>query len=238
MACAAVAHADVINVSEPAASPGFLSGWTTGNGADVIGSGVLSGNVNLIGGIAYGSGAAGADVLLDKASGSLGSAAGSTSMYYTSGIDGMYLLGQGHGILAVMLGNGISIVGNNGGVTVHQGSTGGQTGGGWYPSGGGGSYGPGPGTGSNSCGSTGSSAGGSTGVSTGGSLDLSAGGTTGTGGGANSGGLDGGSGQGDLVLPPVKASPAATVAVPEPSTVALMLAGMLGAGALKRRRQR
>lgn len=39
-----------------AAQSGFLSGWTGGNGADVVGSGVLANGVSLVGGAAFGSG--------------------------------------------------------------------------------------------------------------------------------------------------------------------------------------
>jgi hypothetical protein len=119
-ASACAAHADVIPSTTAGAQSSFLSGWTTGDGTNVMSSGVLSNNVNLIGGVAYGSSAS-ADALLGKASSSLGSAGGATKLFYTKGVEGMYLLGAGHGVLAAMIGNGVSVVGSNGGVLVTPG---------------------------------------------------------------------------------------------------------------------
>jgi hypothetical protein len=185
MASAGIAHAGMISSNTSSHAAAFLSGWTTGNGTSVIGSGVLSNNVNLIGGIAYGGsgGQAGslADALLGKASGTLGSAAASTKLYYTKGIEGMYLLGAGHGVLAAMLGNGVSVVGSNDGVLVSQGSTAGAT----------------------------------LNLPNGNAVSIPA--------------------HAALQLPP-QAKPTVAV-VPEPSTVALMLAGVLGAGGFLRRRR-
>jgi hypothetical protein len=265
MACAFAAHADVVPASTGSTSAGFLSGWTTGSGASVIGSGVLSGNVNLVGGIAYGAGTTStetssgslADALIDKASNSLGAAGGKTELYYSKGIEGVYLLGRGHGILAAMLGDGVSVVGSNNGVVVSQGSTGAQSGTGAQGGGSTGgtdnaSSGGSGGSGSTGSGGTGS---GSTGDSTGAAIEVSAGGNTSTGGKADPGGATGSTGIGDVAIlieeatatggsgtGALPAGPAAVLPaaanVPEPSTIALMLAGVLGAGVLKRRRSR
>jgi hypothetical protein len=272
MAGACAAHADVIPSSTTAsAASTFLSGWTTGNGTDVMSSGVISGNLNLIGGVAYGS-AASADALFTKASGSLGTAADSAKLYYTKGVEGMYLLGAGHGLLAAMLGNGVSVVSSNGGVVVSDGtaaaqqgggggstvSTGGgstgSTGGGTTGSTGGGSTGKTGGgtTGSTGGGTTGSTGGGATGSTGGGATGSTGGGATGTTGGGATGSTGGGTtgGTGGVFLPPegniappqvqldLPTDVGPTATVPEPSTIALMLAGLLGAGSLSRRRNR
>lgn len=270
MACALTAHADVISASSSSTSS-FLSGWTTGSGASVIGSGVLSGNVSLVGGIAYGaSDGSLADALIDKASSSLGAAADGTELFYSKGIEGVYLLGKGHGILAAMLGNGVSVIGSSNGVVVKQGSTGAQTGTGSI--GGAGSINVGGGKVTN--GGAGNTNAGTGGGGTGGSN--SAGGNTGAGGLITIGGLGSGGGTGHtpstgggggkppatggggttgstvsvgapiqvdaavggtgtIVLPSALVDQAAAT-VPEPSTIALMLAGVFGAGLLKRRR--
>lgn len=183
MASACAAHADVITSGSSGASAqsSFLSGWTTSNGTSVLGSGALSGNLSLVGGIAYGSSADQASSLLNQASSTLGTE-NQTKLFYTKGIDGMYLLGSGHGILAAMLGTSVSVVGSNGGVIVGTGNVADM---------------------------------GATNVVVSSKDNIDVTGDSGTG------------------LQVAQAS-----AVPEPSTAALMLIGMLGAGALTRRRNR
>lgn len=196
MASACAAHADVITSgsSSSSAQSAFLSGWTTSNGTSVLGSGALSGNLSLIGGVAYGSSADQAGALMNQASSTLGSN-GQTKLFYTKGIEGMYLLGAGHGILAAMLGTSVSVVGSNGGVIVGTGSV--------------------ADVGSGNVVSSGTVQ-----VGVGDTADISTGGTVG-----------GDSGTGLQVVQPA-------AAVPEPSTAALLLIGMVGAGALTRRRAR
>jgi hypothetical protein len=190
-ASACAAHADVIPAAGSAgttAQSGILAGWTGANGADVMSSGVLSGNLSLIGGIAYGdaskaSGNQGsatlADVLYGKASASIGqSANGQTTLFYKQGIEGMYLLGSGHGILAAMLGTSMSVVGSSDGVVVSKGQQG-----------------------------SGSSGGGAVAGSTGGTASGGASGSVGGGVGGTTGGAPGGVVSHPVILPPAQFPP-------------------------------
>ncbi|WP_449405606.1 hypothetical protein [Massilia phosphatilytica] len=100
------AQAEVVSA---AAQSGFLSGWTGGNGADVVGSGVLANGVSLVGGAAYGSGNL-AEALYQKASASVGQTGTEVKLSYSQGIEGTYLLSTSNAKLAAMLGNGMSVV--------------------------------------------------------------------------------------------------------------------------------
>jgi hypothetical protein len=122
MASACAAQADVLPATDSTAQSGLLSDWTSGNGTDVVASGVLSSNVSLIGGVAYGSDASLAQALFQKASASVDQAGGQVKLSYAQGISGTYLLGTGHGVLAAMLGNGVSVIGSHDGVVVTAGT--------------------------------------------------------------------------------------------------------------------
>lgn len=214
-----LAHADAISTSAPP-PPSFLSGWTAGNGTDVLGSGVLQGNLNLMGGVAHNTSSTLSDVLYGKASASVGQVNGQTQIFFKRGIEGNYLLGSGHGILAAKLGTGKTVVGSAGGAVI------------------------GDATAKTGAATAGGSNGG--GVSGGGNASL------GVNNGSNGNGLAGNPINTGLVVPPgqlnnpgvgnpfqaVQAGEALAAEVPEPSSVALMLVGMLGAGALTRRRTR
>ena len=118
------AQAEVVSA---AAQSGFLSGWTGGNGADVVSSGVLSNGVSLVGGAAYGSGNL-AEALYQKASASVGQTGTEVKLSYSKGIEGTYLLSTSNAKLAAMLGNGMSVVSTSDGKVVTSGQTGAATG--------------------------------------------------------------------------------------------------------------
>ncbi len=253
LASATAAHADTI----PAApASGVVSGWTTGNGTDVLSSGVLQGNMNLVAGVSHsaGGGASLADVLYGKVAGTIGKVDGQTTLFFQRGIEANYLLASGHGILAATVGMGKSVVGSADGVTIKDGVTKapGQAGGGnsqVVTGGGGGTTGGGtqttPSNTNSNSGANGNS-GNSGNVSTGNGAP-----NTGTG---NAGPIESGSngnivldnGIGNspvVVLPPPSGLPGPALVipegtVPEPSSIALMLLGMMGAAAAARRRTR
>lgn len=214
---AGAAQADTIS-SSTSAPPTFLSGWTAGNGVDVLGSGVLQGNLKLIGGVAHSAGSSSeaslADILDGKASATIAQDNGQTTMFFKRGIAGDYLLGSNMAIMAASMGTGVSLVGSANGAVVQEGVAGVPASG--ATSGGGAASGP-----SGSSGSTGS--GGGTGVSAGGSTNVSI------------PGIGSGSGQAGAGIIVSPAAGADAVDVPEPASLALMLAGMLGVGAARRR---
>ena len=216
---AGAAQADTIPSST---APTFLSGWSAGNGVDVLGSGVLQGNYKLMGGVAHASGSSSestlADIVGGKAAATISQDNGQTTMFFKRGIAGDYLLSSNMAIMAVSMGTTVSLVSSADGATVQAGNTGTS---------------PAVGTTSGGGAVTGSTGSG-TGTNTGG---VSAGGGTnafipGAGSGAVQVGADVGA---DVGVGVGGGANLDAVDVPEPASLALMLAGMLGVGALRRR---
>ena len=240
------AQAEVLSATGTAAQSGFLSGWTSGNGSDVVSSGVLSNGVSLVGGAAYGSGNL-AEALYQKASATVGQTGTQVKLSYSQGIEGTYLLSTSNAKLAAMLGNNVGVVSTADGKVITPGETGGGANNG--NSGGFGADAPAPAA-APSKGNNSSGAGDSVNGAPSGNYDH------GNGNGATvitpaAGGQEGGA----IVELPIPAQngkdnsnggiggdigaglPAA-VAVPEPSSIALMMVGMLGAMGIVRRRKR
>lgn len=227
---AGAAQADVVS---SATQPGFQSGWTTGNGSSVISSGVLGSGVSLVGGVAHNANSDLTSALVGKASASL-SQSDAQKLFVQQGIDASYVLSAGNGLLAARYGNSVSVINDGEGVKI----VGGQGGTGTAPVAGGavggGAAGGGAAVGGSAPVSGGGAAGGTTPVAGGsGSVDVSlppVAGDTGTDVGGGNAGLP-------ISANPGMALPELAAEVPEPSTIALMLAGVMGAGFFGRRRK-
>jgi hypothetical protein len=234
---AGVAQADVVS---SASQPAFQSGWTSGNGSSVIGSGVFGSGVSLVGGIAHNANTDLTSVLVGKASASL-SQSEAQKLFVQQGIDASYVLSAGNGLLAARFGNSAAVINDGDGVKIVQGQTGQSGSGATAPiadgaAGGGAAVGGGSGAGAGSAG--GSTGGGSAPVAGGsGSVDVSLPPVTGD------------TGSGNATQPgtePVAAVPGVDPAlvlpneineVPEPGTIGLMLTGLAGVGMIGRRRK-
>jgi len=231
---AGAAQADVVS---SASQPAFQTGWTSGNGSSVIGSGVFGSGVSLVGGIAHNANKDLTSALVGSASASL-SQSEAQKLFVQQGIDASYVLSAGNGLLAARFGNSAAVINDGDGVKIVQGQTG-QSGSGATSPAAGGAIGGGAAIGGGSGAGTGSAGGGSAPVAGGsGSVDVSLPPVTGDTGGGNATqpSTDAGA------AAPVAADPSLILPndineVPEPGTIGLMLAGLAGVGMMGRRRK-
>lgn len=226
LATVCTAQADVLPASSTSTQASFLDHWTDGKGNDIASSSVVGNNMRLVGGVALGNESA-AQALLKKASADAASGTAVT-IKRTDGISGTFALATSNYKAAAAAGDAVSVVTNSqGDLVITKGQAGGGSAG--APDGGaaGGAVGAGAGAGAGAGSGSGSASGSvSVVLPAGGSIatplaDPVAG--NGTGAGAGAGGAAGASPSGE---------------VPEPSTIALMLAGMAGAMSIARRRSR
>lgn len=196
LVAAGAAQAEVVTL---ASQPSFQSGWTSGSGSSVIGSGVLGSGVSLVGGVAHSAAGDLTSALVGKAGASLSQSA-AQNLFVQQGIDANYVLSAGNGLLAARYGNSVSVSNDGDGVNIVP-AQGDQTG----------------------AAVTAPVAGGR------GSVEVSLPPVTDD------------NGDGIAAAPvaddPVLALPDQVNEVPEPGTIGLMLAGLMGAGAFARRRQ-
>lgn len=215
MASACAAHADVI----PSSGVGVI------NGSSVAGA---VGDSSIVAGVNRGAGSdALVQALYQKVSASVGS---DMKVSLKQGIDGVYVTGLSTAKAAALAGDGMSVISTPDGFKIVDNSS--ANGNANGAAGGGANLGtPGPGVNAGTPGgsNSGSAPGSNSGVGLG-----SGAGNMGNGNGnlGNGNVSDIGSGSGS------GSGQAEAAAVPEPSTIALMLAGMLGVAGLGRRRAR